>query len=209
MARLLGLDGNARRVAGESSKQMSAKRKLDWSERRKEGNLCAMKAVTIVAVSAFLVAAAVSADEPKVLGSHADWHAFTSEEKGGKVCYMASKPQKEEGDYAKRGEVYFLVTHRPAEKSVGVVSVITGYRYKEGSEVKVNIGGHKFVLFTEGNMAFAYDDDDDRALVVALKRGLSMDVQGISIRGTLTTDTYSLSGFTAAYDLIGETCGVK
>ncbi len=207
MARLLGLNGNARRVAGESSKQMSAKGKLDWSERRKEGNLCAMKAVTIVAVSAFFVAAAVNADEPKVLGSHADWHAFIFEEKGGKVCYMASKPQKEEGAYAKRGEVYFLVTHRPAEKSVGVVSVITGYRYKEGSEVKVNIGGHKFVLFTEGNMAFAYDDD--RALVVALKRGLSMDVQGISSRGTSTTDTYSLSGFTAAYNLIGETCGVK
>jgi hypothetical protein len=31
-------------------------------------------------------------------------------------------------------------------------------------------------------------------------------VQGTSSRGTLTTDTYSLSGFSAAYDAISEAC---
>ncbi len=36
-----------------------------------------------------------------------------------------------------------------------------------------------------------------------------MIVAGISSRGTLTTDTYSLNGFTAAYDAITRACGVK
>ena len=35
-----------------------------------------------------------------------------------------------------------------------------------------------------------------------MKGGLAMIVAGISSRGTLTTDTYSLNGFPAAYDAI-------
>ena len=42
-----------------------------------------------------------------------------------------------------------------------------------------------------------------------MKGGLAMIVAGISSRGTLTTDTYSLNGFTAAYDAITKACGVK
>ena len=35
-----------------------------------------------------------------------------------------------------------------------------------------------------------------------------MTVKGISGRGTKTTDTYSLKGFTAAYRTIGKACKV-
>ena len=34
-----------------------------------------------------------------------------------------------------------------------------------------------------------------------------MVVRGVSSRGTQTTDTYSLSGFTAAYRAINTACG--
>jgi hypothetical protein len=36
-----------------------------------------------------------------------------------------------------------------------------------------------------------------------------MIITGFSSRGTKTIDTYSLSGFTAAYTAIGKACGVK
>ena len=42
-----------------------------------------------------------------------------------------------------------------------------------------------------------------------MKRGRKMVVKGKSSRGTATTDTYSLTGFSAAYKAIGEACGVK
>ena len=32
-------------------------------------------------------------------------------------------------------------------------------------------------------------------------------VEGVSSRGTLTTDTYSLSGFTKAHNAIDKACG--
>ncbi len=144
-----------------------------------------------------------------VIDNFQEWTAFAETEGGKKVCYMASAPEKAEGKYRKRDNPYVLVTHRPAEKSIGVVSVRAGYTYKKDSEVEVNIDGQRFILFTDAGQAWAYDSKVDRALVRAMKGGLSMIVAGISSRGTLTTDTYSLNGFTAAYDAITRACGVK
>jgi len=39
-----------------------------------------------------------------------------------------------------------------------------------------------------------------------MRAGLTMVVKGTSSRGTLTTDTYSLRGFTAAYDAMQKAC---
>ena len=42
-----------------------------------------------------------------------------------------------------------------------------------------------------------------------MAKGRQLIVTGYSSRGTKTTDTYSLAGFTAAYKAIGKACGVK
>ena len=129
---------------------------------------------------------------------------------GGKpVCFIGSEPKKSRGKYKKRGEAYVLVTHRPAEKSTHVVSVKAGYTYQNGSEVDLIIGAKTFKLFTDAGHAFAYDDKTDKALIKAMVRGARMVVRGTSARGTLTTDTYSLKGFTAAYQAINKACKVK
>ncbi len=152
---------------------------------------------------------AAGAAKPGVIDTFKAWTAFAQTEGGKKVCFVGSAPEKAEGKYKKREDPYVLVTHRPAEKSVGVVSVGAGYTYKKGSEVEINIDGQRFTLFTDAGSAWAYDSKADRALVRAMKGGLSMIVAGMSARGTLTTDTYSLSGFTAAYDAVTKACGVK
>lgn len=149
------------------------------------------------------------AQEVEYLGTNRDWHAFQYMENGNKVCYMASRPTDEEGDYARRGDVFVLVTHRPAEDSRDVVSFIAGYTYEEGSEVTVTIGGETFRLFTEDDTAWARDEATDRQMVQAMRRGADMVVRGSSSRGTLTTDTYSLFGFTATYNEIAEACGLS
>jgi len=166
--------------------------------------LCGVFAVIL---PPFALPAGAAAAE--VIGNFQDWTAFAETEGGKKMCYMASAPEKAEGKYRKRDDPYVLVTHRPAEKSIGVVSVRAGYTYKKDSDVEVNIGGQRFTLFTDSGQAWARDAKTDRALVGAMKRGLTMIVAGISSRGTLTTDNYSLKGFTAAYDAITRACGVK
>ena len=163
----------------------------------------------VFAVFLPLCALPAGAAEAKVIDNFHDWTAFAEKEGGKKVCYMASAPEKAEGKYRKRDDPYVLVTHRPAEKSIGVVSVRAGYTYKKDSDVEVNIDGQRFTLFTDAGQAWARDTKTDRALVRAMKGGLAMIVAGISSRGTLTTDTYSLNGFTAAYDAITRACGIK
>lgn len=164
----------------------------------------------VVAPLLAAAAGAVAAPPPdlRVIGNYGDWEALTYKEGGNRVCFMGTKPKSAKGDYSKRGDIFLLVTHRPAESRNGVVIVETGYPYKQGSTVEVKIDGKPFRMWTEGEYAYAYANED-KVLVRAMKRGLKMVVQGRSTRGTLTTDTYSLKGFTDAYRAISKTCGVS
>ena len=160
--------------------------------------------VALLLVLAFTAPA--RADEPKVLGVFQDWIAYKTTEGGKPVCYMASKPKKSTGKYTKRGKIYAMVTHRPKARSFDVVSVHTGYTYKKRSKAEVAIGGRAFRLFTNERAAWAEEPADDAALVKAMRAGSKMVVKGFSSRGTETTDTYSLLGFTAAHRAISKAC---
>lgn len=140
------------------------------------------------------------------LGEYRDWRAFTYDEDGNRVCYMASEPTKDEGDYTRRGDIYAMVTHRPAQGTSNVVSFVIGYTFQEDSRVTVQIDGQEFTLFTHNDTAWAPDAQTDSALVDAMREGRDMVVRGTSSRGTDTTDTYSLLGFTRAHNEINETC---
>ncbi|MEM9469949.1 MAG: invasion associated locus B family protein [Pseudomonadota bacterium] len=163
--------------------------------------------ISLLTLSAFLVTGSQAA-EPRLLGTHGDWTAYTFKENGKTVCYMASQPQKAEGNYTKRGDIYALVTHRPSEKTRDVFSYITGYPYKAGSEVTIKANGRTFKLFTQDDTAWTPDANTDRSLAESIRKGSSMVVKGTSKRGTLTTDTFSLKGSGKAYEAITKTCGL-
>lgn len=150
--------------------------------------------------------APASAQSDGPLGTFTDWSAFAQGSGSARTCYIGSVPKKEEGKYTRRGDVRAWVSMRPAENVAGEVSIEAGYPYKDGSEADVVIDGKLFRLFTRGENAWAYDAKSDRALVAAMKAGRAMVVKGTSSRGTLTTDTYSLSGFTAAHDAAAKAC---
>lgn len=150
-----------------------------------------------------------SGAKAETLSVHGDWSAFKTAESSGNVCYIGAEPEKAEGDYDKRGDTYMLATQRPGIKELDVVSVRAGYKYREGSEVSVKIGGNTIAMFTADSHAWAKDTETDKALVNAMKRGNKMVIKGTSWRGTLTTDTYSLKGFTAAYKASRAACGLK
>ncbi|WP_029010323.1 invasion associated locus B family protein [Azospirillum halopraeferens] len=150
-----------------------------------------------------------SAAEPRFLGSFRDWNAFSFDESGQTVCYMSSQPQKKEPGNVRRGDIYALVTHRPAENTFDVVSIIVGYPFRKNSEASIAIDGKDFALFTDGETAWARDAATDRAIVDAMRAGRNMVVKGVSARGTNTTDTYSLMGVSDAYDALVKACNVK
>lgn len=154
--------------------------------------------------------AATSGSQPKALGTFGAWTAYTFTEGDAKVCYVATQPKKAEGDYSSRGDVFFLVTDRPAEKSFNVVSVIAGYTYKDGSEPTLSIDNKKGIaLFTKADRAWAHDDKTDKAITDALKKGSTMVIKGTSSRGTPTVDSYSLKGSGEALNAIAKECPAK
>ncbi len=164
----------------------------------------AIKTATVCAVSVLLLSA--SPAEAEFLGKFGDWEAHTASDGGATVCYAATVPTKSEGNYTRRGDIFLLVSHRPNDNQTGVVSMEAGYPYGDNSQVKARIGGADFPMFPSGELSFAFDDPP---LVQAMIRGADMVVTGTSRRGTLTTDTFSLTGFTAAYRAASQACGVN
>ena len=143
------------------------------------------------------------------LGKFSGWEAFTKSTGKKRICYMATEATKARGDYKKRGRTYTMVTHSTAENTTNVVSVEAGYNYKEDSEVEIIIGKQTFKMFTSETTAFAYDAKTDDNLVKAMIKGAKMMIKGFSSRGTATTDTYSLKGFSASLKSINVACKVQ
>ena len=160
----------------------------------------------VLMLSLFGTANTASAE---TLGMFGDWSAFKIMESGKDVCYIGSEPEKAEGDYTNRGDTFLLVPHRPFLGELNVVSVRAGYKYKDNSDVNLSIDDAAYSLFALGEMAWARDANSDRKLVTAMRKGIKMIVRGTSWRGTITTDTYSLKGFTKAYKTSLTACGLK
>ena len=162
---------------------------------------------SLVGALFFASVVAAEAAQPQVLGEYGDWTAWTYNEGGSLICYMSSTPKKDEGKYTKRGDIFVIITHRPAEKSFDEVSFMAGYTFKSGAPMVVKIGNKTFKnTFTEGDKAWMVSNTEDKNLIAEMKRGSRMIVDGTSSRGTATKDTYSLKGFTSAYNAITAKC---
>lgn len=172
-----------------------------------------MKTTAQALVAGWVLAAAATGPAAAAgsthLGTFGDWEAYTYGDKAAKVCFAASMPKSTRNPPAGRARAFISVTHRPGEKSLNVVSIDAGFPYKAKSEAQVEIGSGKFKLFTDGKSAWVQEAADDKALVDAMKKGNSLTATGQPAKGAAVTDSYSLSGFSAAYARIGEACGVK
>lgn len=156
---------------------------------------------------------APQANAPVLLGTFKNWTAYSTTAAGNvKVCYVLSQPKSSEPKNATRDPMFFLIGDWPSRKVKGEVEVVAGYPYKDGSKVGTQVGSDKFTFFTQNDgsdgTAWVEDLSQEPNLVDAMRRGSQMTVTGMSARGTLTKDTYSLSGVSAALDKIHAACGM-
>jgi invasion protein IalB len=160
------------------------------------------------AFAVLALAGAAQAAEPESLGNFGDWNAYTYKAADTKVCYIVSQPKASASSKknSKRDPVFFIVTNMPGRKIAGEVSTIIGYPFKEQSIAEVKVDEAAFKLFTKGDGAWAEGSDAERQIVAAMKGGRKLTVSGTSWKGTQTTDTYSLSGLSAAMDKINGAC---
>jgi hypothetical protein len=139
-----------------------------------------------------------------------DWSVF--EDTDPKECWAVSSPKEtvntRDGRVVavRRGEILFMAFYRPAAGVAGQIGFTGGYPFAGGSTVNLNIDGNEFELFTEGEWAWPASAADDAKIITAMKRGASAVLTARSSRGTVTKDTFSLLGFTAALEEAEKRC---
>ena len=173
-----------------------------------------VKPWTALAIS-FAVACAGSAfaQSPDRVASHTDWSVFVANSP--KECYIVSPPKSSAATRdgkpteVQRGDIRLFVAFRPGENVANEVSFTGGYPFREGSTVTLTVGADSFTLTPgtgdAGEWAWT-DPADDANVVGALKRGATAKLSATSSRDTLTEDTFSLAGFTAAVEDAAARC---
>ena len=169
-------------------------------------------AAMIAGAAAIAPFASAQAEDPTLLGAFNAWSAFTNGTGDGKVCYALSSPTAKLPAKIKRDPVYFLINDWPRRGAKAEPEVVPGYQYKDNSKATVQVGSDKFDFFTKNEDgvggAWVEQQADEVRLIDAMKSGQQIVVTGISKRGTMTHDTYSLKGISDALDKIHATCGM-
>ena len=87
------------------------------------------------------------------------------------------------------------------------VSVTSGYPFRDGSPIRVQIDGKDFKFgIVQKEHAWANNADEAKFAVQAMIRGNKLTVRGTSRKDTYSLDTYSLRGFSKTYKEIVKAC---
>lgn len=147
------------------------------------------------------------------IAEYGDWRMFVSGEGQSKNCYIAGEPKSSTPKKARRGDIFLIVAHRPGQGVRNEISVRIGYPFSATSEPFARIGSDEYGFFTGIQIENGADEwawletlDDQTRLVAAMRRGNELVFKGTSARGTLTTDSYSLKGVTAAMKALDAAC---
>ncbi|CUH64701.1 hypothetical protein TG4357_01442 [Thalassovita gelatinovora] len=139
-----------------------------------------------------------------------DWSVF--EESNPHECWAVSSPKEtvntKDGRVVavRRSDILLMAFFRPGAGVSGQITFTGGYPFAPGSNVNLTIDDSSFELFTEGEWAWPATPADDSKIITAMKRGQSAVLSARSARGTLTKDTFSLLGFTAAVEDADKRC---
>jgi invasion protein IalB len=145
---------------------------------------------------------------PTLLGQYGDWGAYAATTGGGKVCYALASPSSTRTNPANRprDQVYLFISTRPGENVHNEVSAIMGYQLKPESDVNVEIGNNKFVMYTKADGAWLSNAAEEARMVETMRKGSEIVITGTSARGTQSTDRYSLKGLSQALDRTAKEC---
>ena len=138
------------------------------------------------------------------------WSVFVADSP--KICFVTSAPNKTVNERdnvvvsVNRGKIQLFVAYRPQDKTEGTVTFTGGYSFSEDRNVIMKIDATTYEMGTNGEWAFPPNDEADKKIIAAMKSGSEALVTALSRRGTVTKDTFSLLGFTAAFKEAKRRC---
>ena len=87
------------------------------------------------------------AQDPKIIATFDHWKAY----KAADVCFVSTEPEKSEGDYKRRDEVYLMIGFRQDHKPDGEVSLFIGYTFKNSECSNTVIDQKEFPLYAKSH----------------------------------------------------------
>ncbi len=137
-------------------------------------------------------------------GFFGEWRVYTTKEGSGTVCFMVTAPQHTN---VEREGNFLSVTHRPNENSYDVLAVMFGVPYHKTSRPTIEIDNHRpLEMKTSDDAAFIKDEKEEKRFIQEMIKGNVARTKGKSKKGTVLRETYSLKGFSKAYELLNEKC---
>jgi len=138
---------------------------------------------------------------PRAIGTFGAWTAAVVTEAGGRVCYALTRAGSEAA--AARGAATLTVSHRTGRRDQ-VAFQGGGHRFQRNAAAVLKVGDTELAFYTHADTAYARDN---AAAIAAMRAGRDAvaRVPGPNGRGS-ATETFSLAGFSAAYEAIGREC---
>lgn len=128
------------------------------------------------------------------------------------ICFLATPPAETAPAGIKRDVAMLYVSAWPRDGVRSEFSVKLGFPPRRASEpvVSVSLPGSaapsSFRMVFKDDRAFVMDATQELKLLEAMKKGTRLTVQAVSERGTTVTDTYSLTGASAAMQALSGGC---
>ena len=150
----------------------------------------------------FLCSNALAQETSNRVSTKTDWSVFV--ESDPTECWAVTAPtetvNKRDGSIVavRRSKILLFVFYRPSDNVKGQVAFTGGYPFAKERSIALDLDGVTFKLAADGEWAWPPSTADDAKIIAAMKRGAKAIVTAQSERGTVTKDTFSLKGFTAA-----------
>ena len=164
-----------------------------------------VRALAIAAIALPALATTALAQSVQLLGEYRDWAAYSATESTGPVCFALSKPTEVSPSPDDFSEAFLYLTNRPGEGVRNELNLVAGFTFAPDTPATVSISGQTFELITDKDAAWLLDPSQGENLAGALRAGSTLVVEGTSDKGIRITQTFSLSGATAASRAI-ESC---
>ena len=163
-------------------------------------------------------------NKPLLVASFGDWGVYQSQAAKGRVCYTLAQPKDRAPADLKRDPAYAFISDRPGEGVRNEVSFIMGFDVANGPDdasdddkgkksrkpairgATATVGDQSFDLLAKAANLWVKNAAKEGQLVDEMRKGVKLEVKAMSKKGNMTTDTYSLAGFSQAMERVLKDC---
>jgi hypothetical protein len=163
-------------------------------------------ALSMASALSLCLAGSAFAQSVTLIGTFKDWTAYSASEGAGAMCFAMSKPSDVSPSPDGYTQAYLYLTHRPAENVANEINLVAGFEFAPDQPATLQVDGKNFGLFTQKDAAWLLDATQNDNLAGAMRAGQSVVIQGTTDKGILVSETFSLSGATAASKAIDSGC---